>query len=402
MTAATSTEALDRLAALGGAIRAVSEAASHDPTAVLDELARQAEALFGCDGASIHLAEPADGGEVVFRRVRVSAFGRARGVEATPTWRADDGVLAALRAGRTAFHEDFRAVTAHEVAERPWLREIASALYAPLMAADEPLGVLFAAWRQPRSADPELLLLADALARCAAVAVHQAGLLQRAAEAHAELAAVFDAAEDSILVFDASSGLVDTNRRARERIVANLGRMPTSIEDLEALARPMQVDGGIHGLVSAALAGAAGEAVFEYRDRRGGIHRMHVHAGPIRTDAGTTRGAVVVARNITDLHDVIVESARLDGAIKTARLVAHQLNNQLSPVRGYSELLVGMTDGEARSFADRILRATDAAAATVARLQRIIKFEETDAGGYPMLDLDAAAPADDPASEREG
>src|SRR5690349_23215760 len=44
-------------------------------------------------------------------------------------------------------------------------------------AADEPLGVLFAAWTKPRAADPELLLLADALAGCAAVAVHQARLL---------------------------------------------------------------------------------------------------------------------------------------------------------------------------------------------------------------------------------
>jgi PAS domain-containing protein len=378
---------VDRLAALGGAIRAVSEAASQDPTAVLDELARQAEALFGCDGASIHLAEPAEGGELVFRRVRVSEFGRARGVETTPTWRADEAVLASLRAGRTAFHEDFRAVAANDIAERPWLREISSALYAPLIAADEPLGVLFAAWTQPRSPDPELMLLAD----------HQARLLERTARAHAELSAVFDAAEDSILIFDESGALVDANRRARERTIAALGRMPASAAELELLAAPVRLAGaGTPGLVKAALGGAATSGVFEYRDGDGRAQRMHADAAPIWGDGGSIRGVVVVARNISELHDAIAESARLDGAIKTARLVAHQLNNQLSPVRGYSELLVGMTEGEAQTFADRILRATDAATATVARLQRIIKFEEIDAGGYPMLDLDAAAPADDP------
>jgi nitrogen-specific signal transduction histidine kinase len=132
--------------------------------------------------------------------------------------------------------------------------------------------------------------------------------------------------------------------------------------------------------------------VFEYRSTDGRVHRLHADAAPIWTEDGIVKGVVVVARNITELHDAIAESARLDGAIKTARLVAHQLNNQLSPVRGYSELLADMLTGEPRSFAQRIARAADASSATVARLQRIIKFEETDAGGYTMLDLDAAAP----------
>src|SRR5438067_2911459 len=57
--------------ALADAIAAVAAAASHDPTAVLDVLAHQAEALLGCAGASIHLAEQRDG-ETIFRRVRVS------------------------------------------------------------------------------------------------------------------------------------------------------------------------------------------------------------------------------------------------------------------------------------------------------------------------------------------
>jgi PAS domain S-box-containing protein len=384
---------LERLVALGDAIRAVSEAASQDPSAVLDELARQAEALLGCDGASIHLAETTDEGDVVFRRVRVSEFGRTRGVEATPTWRPDDTVLAALRAGRTAFHEDFKAVTGHDAAERPWLREIASALYAPLIAADEPLGVLFAAWTRPRAADPELLLLADALARCAAVAVHQARLLADSARAHAELSAVFDAADDSILIFDERGGLVHANRAGRERMAAALGQVPTTADEMRATVNPTRSTGSASdGVVAAALRGEAASATIEFRARDGATHHLHVQAAPIHGEAGSVRGAVCITRNITELHDAIAESGRLDGAIKTARLVAHQLNNQLSPVRGYSELIVDITDGDARTFAQRILRAADNATDTVGRLQRIIRFEETDAGGYTMLDLDAAAP----------
>jgi transcriptional regulator with GAF, ATPase, and Fis domain len=264
--------------ALADAIRSVAAAASQDPTAVLDELARQAESLLGCAAASIHLAEQRDGA-IVFRRVRLSDLGREHGVPLGSTWRAEPSVLAALSEGRIDFHERFQADHSDDVRALPWLREISSALYAPLIAADEPLGVLVAAWVTPRQPDPELLALADALARCAAVAVHTARLLDEAQRARAEL----------------------------ERLIATIG-----------------------------------------------------------------------------------EAARLDGAIKTARLVAHELNNQLAPVRGYSEVLAEMLEGEPAVLAERIMHAAEASAATVARLQRIIRFEETEMAGFRMLNLEAA------------
>ena len=93
--------------ALADAMRAVATAASQDPNVVLDELAGRAESLLGCDGASIHLAETREG-EIVFRRVRVSALGRACGLTPGSTWRADPLVLAALRGGQVDFHERFR------------------------------------------------------------------------------------------------------------------------------------------------------------------------------------------------------------------------------------------------------------------------------------------------------
>jgi hypothetical protein len=49
-----------------------------------------------------------------------------------------------------------------------------------------------------------------------------------------------------------------------------------------------------------------------------------------------------------------------------------------------------MLEGEPATLAERILRGAEASASTVARLQRIIRFEETETAGFPMLDLDAA------------
>jgi signal transduction histidine kinase len=263
---------------LADAIGAVATAAGQDPSVILDELAGRAESLLGCDGASIHLAETRDG-EVVFRRVRISALGRAGGLTPDSTWRADALVLEALRGGQVDVHERFQADHSDDVRVLPWLREIASALYAPLVAAGEPLGLLFAGWRTPRQPDPVLLAHADALAGCAAVAVRTARLVAEAQRTSAEL----------------------------ERLVATAA-----------------------------------------------------------------------------------DAARLDGAIKAARLVAHELNNQLSPIRGYSEVLAEMLEGEPATLAERILRGAEASASTVARLQRIIRFEETETAGFRMLDLDAA------------
>lgn len=88
--------------------------------------------------------------------------------------------------------------------------------------------------------------------------------------------------------------------------------------------------------------------------------------------------------------DAIAAAARLDGAIKTARTIAHELNNHLAPVRGYSEVLSEMLEGEAAILAQRITRSSEASAEAVARLQRMVRFEETEIAGARMLNLNAA------------
>ena len=126
--------------------------------------------------------------------------------------------------------------------------------------------------------------------------------------------------------------------------------------------------------------------------------RLHVVALPVRGADGGAWATVVVARDITELHAVIAERGRLDGAVKTARLVADRLNNKLALLTGYGELLPRASPVDARRFAEKLLEGALEAAEIVARLQRIVRFEETAAADQPMLDLDAATrPAHDPA-----
>ena len=69
----------------------------------------------------------------------------------------------------------------------------------------------------------------------------------------------------------------------------------------------------------------------------------------------------------------------------------------IAPVRDYGEVLAETLEGEAGVLASRVVRGAEAAVATIARLQRIVRFEETTSAGQPMLDLDASTDAAPPA-----
>ena len=107
---------------------------------------------------------------------------------------------------------------------------------------------------------------------------------------------------------------------------------------------------------------------------------------------------LLLARADLEHQDESAQRARLDGALLVARTAAHQLNNALSPIVGYAELL-GMLpavrrDPTARSYATLIGESASHAAELVHRLQRIVRLEETPSPlgpDKPLLDLDRSA-----------
>jgi GAF domain-containing protein len=108
---------------------------------------------------------------------------------------------------------------------------------------------------------------------------------------------------------------------------------------------------------------------------------------PMQVLADYAAGAVAQAR----LRDAAEASARLDGALKTARMVGHELNNKLAIVSGYGDMLIErLGPGEQSHTALRMVEASDEAAQVLRRLQSIIRFEERTLGGVAFLDLDAA------------
>ncbi|MBI2942543.1 MAG: GAF domain-containing protein [Chloroflexi bacterium] len=92
--------------------------------------------------------------------------------------------------------------------------------------------------------------------------------------------------------------------------------------------------------------------------------------------------------------DEHVQMARLDGAIKTARAAAHELNQPLTALAGYAKLLQRTGDDAAHgAYAQQIVVAAFRLGQRLRQFQRIVRFEEYH--GYssfpPMLDLDRSS-----------
>jgi signal transduction histidine kinase len=106
--------------------------------------------------------------------------------------------------------------------------------------------------------------------------------------------------------------------------------------------------------------------------------------------------ALAAERRLRALEESVArrtEEARLDAAVKTARLVAHEVNNRLVPLAGYGRMLETRLEGKEGEMASRIRTAAWELAALAERLRAIVRFEEVDTPAGPVLDLEAATAA---------
>jgi PAS domain S-box-containing protein len=228
---------------------------------------------------------------------------------------------------------------------------------------------------------------------------------ERAETNEARLATIVEHLPCGVLILDALGKVIMLNEAAR-RIA---GQAPSGLEPLVEQYDTYRVRDPRTGqpfergqtAIERALRGELVEAQ-EALTRRPGEEedlRLQVSAAPLSDRAGGVRGAVLVYTDVTELHRAIGQRARLDGAVKTARLITHELNNKLTAVVANADLLLAMLDGDAMQFAQEILQGAEEAAAIVARLNQIVRVEEVDLGlGVPVLDLEASTEERNPAA----
>jgi GAF domain-containing protein len=137
--------------------------------------------------------------------------------------------------------------------------------------------------------------------------------------------------------------------------------------------------------------------------RLGSLHVTHHAPGYFTQEDLTLAGALASlagsaierARLQAERERTAQDRARLDGALLVARTVAHDINNALSPITGFADLLAMRpsvaADAQAAQYAARVAEAAESVADKVHRLQQIIRLEETASPlgpDRPILDLD--------------
>ncbi|HEY3078783.1 MAG TPA: hypothetical protein VGM69_02635 [Chloroflexota bacterium] len=135
----------------------------------------------------------------------------------------------------------------------------------------------------------------------------------------------------------------------------------------------------------AAAALQAGRRLAEERAARAEAVRARPHARALIAALQT----VVDASRGEDAD--LAARAKLDGAVKTARLVAHGTLDRLARLAELTEELAEALDPDDQEIAWLMRRDVEAAGEVVRRLQELSRFEEIDASGMAMLDLPASA-----------
>jgi two-component system NtrC family sensor kinase len=177
------------------------------------------------------------------------------------------------------------------------------------------------------------------------LAVHVDRVLAVAEAEQGRFRAILDSMPHAVVLTDTSFQVVQANAAA-ERLLPRLGADP-------AAALRSVGDCDLVGLAYEVLAGRSAEAEGDAQLADGGS--LEIAVAPWRGTSGTPAGLVVVMLDVTTarkLRDQVTQSEKLSSLGRMIAGVAHELNNPLTSVIGYAQLLRTMPPGP--KFADRL------------------------------------------------
>ena len=381
------------------ATRLVLDTQGQDLDATLDLLVERAGVIFGADEVHIELLDVSTD-EIIHRRASALAIPASIVAQAAGRYPLIAVVREALATRRTVIIQNAHDDPRIEEFVRIILPTVRSGMVVPLFADDKAVGVMYIYFQRPhqiRSHDPAI---AESLAHHGAIVIRDAHDLAETrreklalAETRDELSAIVEAIDNSIIVYNTDGTIRMLNDSARARFLERWDRVPTCLDDFP------DVPGVNVGLTSrppkyavlAALQGQADTDVVDFQLLSGETRRFLIHAAPLFDGQGTLIAAVVVSRDITGLVETITTNARLDGAIKTARLVDHRLSQKLAHLVQKADALSAALPDCDQEMIKAVTNGASDAARIVRQLATIIRFEEVSLGGTPpMLDLEAS------------
>jgi two-component system NtrC family sensor kinase len=247
-----------------------------------------------------------------------------------------------------------------------------SILVVPLTFGDEVLGTLcLRTSRGTEEYSPSDIRFCTAVARASANALKNALLHDQVRRESGryrstveKLTSILDHSPDLILTTDNEAHVTEFNRgaeqllrRSRESVV---GQPWATLfpESGNELLRRVKTDGRV------------ANHDFQFRTGDGQELTLEISASPLKNESGATTGTVWVGRDVTELKSAqlqLLQAKKLSSIGEVISGVAHELNNPLSGVLGFSQLLVARyADGPLARDLEKIYE-------SAVRCQKIVK-----------------------------
>jgi PAS domain S-box-containing protein len=232
-----------------------------------------------------------------------------------------------------------------------------SLLVVPLVYQEDVLGALILRARNKHAFRDDALRFCQVVAGASANALKNALLFEdiklestRNQVSTEKLRRVLDCTPDLILATDTEQLVIESNRGAEDLLDMQAAKLQgRSLWELLGSELQLPVDKNeIWEFEDVSLEGVSGD----------GVH-LHLVSGPLKDGDGEYTGRVWIGRDITKLRRVeksLAQAERLSSMGEIVAGVAHELNNPLSGVVGYAELLrMNATDKKQVRDLDRIV-----------------------------------------------
>jgi len=258
---------------------------------------------------------------------------------------------------------------------RPYLKELRrlhfqSLLVLPILYQETVVGTLFLRAARKRSFTDQELKFCRVVASAAASAIKNSMLylaleekVQEQEVACARIRALFDNSPDIILHLDPQGTIREANRtverlsgRGRQEILSvEAGSLIDGLPAMAVLAD------------NAMRPGSSPRYETKLRTREGPVRQLEVTVGPLGEGNG---GLMLIGRDVTEQKEAAImlqHTEKLSSIGEIVAGVAHELNNPLSGVLGFSQLLSQKdTEGKFRRDIERIVDCAD-------RCQKIVQ-----------------------------
>ncbi|MFV1957942.1 MAG: ATP-binding protein [Planctomycetota bacterium] len=275
-------------------------------------------------------------------RLRAQASARDAPSRLMDGVRTDEGIVG--RVCRTVRTEILSDVT-EDPDFLPWFPETRSEIAVPIVIRGRVEGILnVESDRLDDFGESERLVL-ETVANELAIALENARLFGLVKEREDRYRILVESNPGAVLHLDTEGRIVFTNPAARRLTGLEGDHVHGDAPALTDLAAPDDRE-ALESAIRGALRGVAGHTMEMYLVHAdGGRHWVDAAFEPLVGEDGNARGVVVLARDRSrekELQDRLWQSEKLGAIGGLVSGVAHELNNPLSAILGYAQLLLDL------------------------------------------------------------